>query len=124
MIGAVTNDTGDGSTATVFVKKTMNLFENIQKVPAHKSLIFIDEIGKGTQESAGLKLGQQILKALSQNGNSVIFNTQIMKLAEHARDNFQAICLKVDDNHQFQPGIGEGLMEELIHEVGLDKYLN
>ena len=124
MIGAVTNDTGDGSTATVFVKKTMNLFKNIKKVPAHKSLIFIDEIGKGTQESSGLELGQKILKALNQNGNSVIFNTQIIKLAEHARDNFQAICLKVDDKHQFQPGIGEGLMEELIHEVGLDKYLN
>lgn len=124
MIGAVTNDSGDGSTATVFVKKTKNLFENISKVPAHKSLIFIDEIGKGTQESSGLKLGQQILKVLSGNGNSVIFNTQIMKLAEYARDNYGAICLKVDDKHQFQSGIGEGQMEDLIKEVGLDKYLN
>jgi DNA mismatch repair ATPase MutS len=124
MIGAVTNDSGDGSTATVFVKKTKNLFENINKVPAHKSLIFIDEIGKGTQENSGLKLGRQILKVLSGNGNSVIFNTQIMKLAEYARDNYKAICLKVNDKHQFEPGIGEGEMEELIKEIGLDKYLN
>lgn len=124
MIGAITNDTGEGSTATVFGKKALNLFANIQKVPAHKSLIFIDEIGKGTQEKSGFELGKRILRTLNHNGNSVIFNTQIMALAEYARDNHDAICLKADNEHQFQPGIGEGMMEDLIREIGLDKYLN
>lgn len=123
IIGAVINDNGEGSTATVFLKKTLNLFKNIEKVPSHKSLIFIDEIGKGTQESSGFEFGQKVLKKLSENGNSVVFNTQIIKLAEYAKDNLGAICLKVNDKHQFQPGIGEGMMKELIHEIGLDKYL-
>ncbi len=123
MIGSVTNDQGEGSTATVFARKTKTLFEGIAKIPAHKSLIFIDEIGKGTQEESGLRLGQQILRALNHNGNSVIFNTQIIRLAEYAKNDLGAICLQVNDSHQFEPGIGSGQMDALIKEVGLDKYL-
>ncbi len=122
MIGAVTNDDGEGSTATVFAQKTKNLFDNISQVPAHKSLLFIDEIGKGTQEESGMILGQQILSALNKNGNSVIFNTQIMRLAEHAQKNLKASCLRVNSDHQFELGIGTGQMAELVKEVGLDKY--
>jgi hypothetical protein len=123
VIGAVTNDHGEGSTATVFIQKTKNLLENIAKVPVEKSLIFIDEIGKGTQENAGLVLGKRLLGALAGKKYSVIFNTQIMALAQYAQDNLEAKCLKVDKNHQFSPGIGEGEMEELIKEIGLEKYL-
>lgn len=122
MLGSITNDNGAGSTATVFAKKTKNLFDNITKIPAHKSILFIDEIGKGTQEESGMMLGKQILSALSRNGNSVIFNTQIIRLAEHAQEKLQAICLHVNNDHQFEMGIKGGQMEELIKEVGLNKY--
>lgn len=123
VIGAVINDEGHGSTATVFIQKTKNLLENIAKVPSEKSVIFIDEIGKGTQESAGLVLGKRLLDTMAKRHYSVIFNTQIMDLAKYAEQTVQAKCLKVDKNHQFSPGIGEGEMEELVKEIGLDKYL-
>src|SRR5680860_1135614 len=124
VIGAIVNDEGEGSTATIFLQKAKNLLKNIQKVPVEKSLIFIDEIGKGTQEDAGMKLGVRLLKTISKNGYSAVFNTQIMDLANFAKNDLDAICLKVENNHQFSPGIGEGGMEDLIKEIGLDKYLS
>lgn len=122
VLGSVTNDHGEGSTATVFVQKVKNLFSEIQKVPKEKSLIFIDEIGKGTQEDQGFALGLKILTALKGQQYSVIFNTQIMRLAEYAKNNLDAVCLKVNKDHSFSEGIGDGQMEQLIKESGLDKY--
>lgn len=123
VIGSVTNDKGEGSTATIFVNKTINLFANIEKVPVHKSLIFIDEMGKGTQESASLKIGSRILTTISKKGYSAIFNTQNMDLARFAENDLGAICLKVNKKHQFESGIGEGELEDLVRETGLEKYL-
>ncbi|MCX6798186.1 MAG: hypothetical protein NTX66_03190, partial [Candidatus Falkowbacteria bacterium] len=99
VLGSVTNDEGEGSTATVFVNKVKNLLSEIQKVPKEKSLVFVDEIGKGTQELAGFTLGKMILNTLKGKQYSVIFNTQIMALAEYAEVNLNAICLKVDKDH-------------------------
>ena len=124
VIGAVVNDEGNGSTATVFIQKTKNLLENIAKVPSEKSVIFIDEIGKGTQESSGLALGKRLLGTLADKHYSVIFNTQIMDLAKYAQTSVGAKCLKIDKHHQFTPGIGEGEMDQLIKEMGLNKFLN
>lgn len=124
VLGAVTNDEGEGSTATVFVNKVKNLLEEIHKVPKEQSLVFIDEIGKGTQEEAGFRLGKMILSVLQGKQFSVIFNTQIMGLAEYAQNNLGALCLKVDKNHRFSEGIGDGQMDELIKESGLDHFLS
>lgn len=123
VLGAVTNDEGAGSTATVFITKVKNLMEEISRVPIHESLIFIDEIGKGTQHDAGFKLGKAILIALRKGGNSVLFNTQILELAEYAEHNLGAVCYKVDKDHQFWRGISGGEIASLVKEVGLDKYL-
>lgn len=123
VLGAVINDEGEGSKATVFVEKVKNLFSEISKVPKEKSLIFIDEIGNSTQEDSGFDLGKLILIALRDKGYSVIFNTQIMRLAEYAKD-LGAVCLKVNKNHAFSEGIGDGQMDKLIKESGLDKYFN
>ncbi len=123
VLGAVTNDEGPGSTATVFVAKVKTLMEEISKVPVDESLIFIDEIGKGTQQSSGLELGIAILTALSKGGNSVLFNTQILELAEYAVSNLGAVCYKFNKEHQITSGIGSGDIESLIKEMGLDIYL-
>jgi len=123
VLGAVTNDSGDGSTATVFIKKVMSLMQEISVVSVDESLIFIDEIGKGTQQESGLGLGKDILTALKKGGNSVLFNTQILELAKYAQDNLNAACYKVDENHQFVRGIAGGNIEKLVKEIGLDKFL-
>lgn len=124
VLGAVTNDEGNGSTATVFVKKVANLMKEIKEVPVHESLIFIDEIGKGTQQEAGMELGKAILSSLSKGGNSVLFNTQILELAEYAQNGLNAVCYKANKKFEFTKGISGGEISELIKEVGLDKYLN
>jgi hypothetical protein len=124
VLGAVTNDEGAGSTATVFVKKVANLMKEIKEVPVHESLIFIDEIGKGTQQDAGMELGMAILSSLSKGGNSVLFNTQILELAEYAQNRLNAVCYKANKEFEFTKGISGGEISELIKEVGLDKYLN
>lgn len=124
VIGSIVNDNGEGSTATVFVEKVKSLMEGISKVPNGESIIFIDEIGKGTQETAGINLGKRILKTVKDKGYSVIFNSQILALAEYAKDELGANCFVVDKNHQFKEGIGDGQMDELLKEKGLDKYLN
>jgi len=124
VLGAVTNDEGQGSTATVFVQKVTNLMKEIREVPSHESLVFIDEIGKGTQQDAGLELGKAILTALSKGGNSVLFNTQILELAEYAQENLNAVCYKANRQFEFTKGVSGGEIGELVKELGLDKYLN
>ena len=124
VMGSVVNDEGEGSTATVFVEKVKNLLDGISKVPVGQSIVFIDEIGKGTQEAAGVSLGKRLLKTVKEKGYSVVFNSQILQLAEYAKDELGARCFVVDKNHNFQEGVGDGQMDELIKEKGLDKYLN
>lgn len=124
VLGAVTNDEGSGSTATVFVQKVTNLMKEIREVPSHESLVFIDEIGKGTQQEAGLELGKAILSALNKGGNSVLFNTQILELAEYAQENLNAVCYKANRQFEFTKGVSGGEIGELVKELGLDKYLN
>lgn len=124
VIGSIVNDDGDGSTATIFVEKVKNLLEGINKVPKGESIIFIDEIGKGTQESAGINLGKRILKTLKNNGYNVIFNSQILQLAEYAKYELDAKCFVVNKDHQFIEGIGDGQMDQLLKEKGLDQLLS
>lgn len=122
-IGSIVNDNGEGSTATVFVEKVKTLLEGIGKVPKGESIIFIDEIGKGTQETAGINLGKRILKTVKDKEYSVVFNSQILQLAEYAQSELGAKCFVVNKEHQFKEGIGDGQMDQLLKEKGLDKYL-
>jgi DNA mismatch repair ATPase MutS len=123
VLGAVTNDEGGGSTATVFVQKVTNLMKEILEVPPHESLVFIDEIGKGTQHGTGLELGKAILFTLSKGGNSVLFNTQTLELAEYAQESLNAVCYKANKKFEFTKGISGGELGELVKEIGLDKFL-
>ncbi len=122
-IGAVLSDDGQGSTATVLVTKLKNLLAALDKLPVNEVFVFIDELGKGTQEYAGLELGVDVLKKLSAIKASVVYNTQIMSLAEASRDRLGALCFQVDKKHAFQAGISDGDMHSLRKSVGIDKYL-
>jgi hypothetical protein len=80
--------------------------------------------GSGTQELAGLELGQDLLRTLAKRGVSVIFSTQITSLAEFARDELDSLCFKLDDKHHVSEGIGDGGMKELRRRTGLEKLLD
>ena len=124
VIGSVTNEKNEkGSLATVVLKKYTNIFKELENTDKDKVLIFIDEIGKGTQELEGIQVGKDVLKELSRRGYSVVFSTQMTELAEYAESSLNALCIKVDRNHKFSQGIGAGELISLSKSVGLDKYI-
>ena len=123
VMGSIVNDEGEGSTATIFVEKVKSLFKGIGEVPPGESIVFIDEIGKGTQEAAGINIGKKILRTVKERSYSLIFNSQILQLAEFAEQELGAKCFVVNKDHEFVEGIGDGQMDELLKEKGLDKYL-
>ncbi|NCD00725.1 hypothetical protein EOL94_01385 [bacterium] len=122
-LGSIVSSEGVDSTATVLIKKSAALLEKASEIPNNQILFFIDEIGKGTQESAGIELGLDLLETFSEKGISLIVNSQIIALAEAAQKHYGALCLKVDENHSFQKGIADGGMDKLRKKTGIDKYI-
>ncbi len=86
-------------------------------------MVFVDEIGKGTQQDSGIELGKMLLKKLSSEGNSVLFNTQILELAQYVEQALGGVCYKVDKNHNFVRGIAGGEIMDLAKEKGLLRLL-
>ncbi|MCR4280673.1 MAG: hypothetical protein NUV82_04630 [Candidatus Komeilibacteria bacterium] len=123
VIGLVVNEEGKGSTAQVLIRKINNLVKGIGKVSAKEAVVFIDEMGKGTQEVDGFETSMKVLQALKDRGVSVIFNTQILALAQNVVTELNGLAMKVDDRHAYSIGIGDGGMKDLVRSVGLDKSL-
>lgn len=123
VIGAVFIERGDGSTIQILLRKTANILESIKGIPGNKIVLILDELGSATQEASGLELGRDLLEKLHRDGVSVLFSTQITTLAEYACDELGALCFKVDDRHQIQPGIGTGEMGALRKEMRIDDLL-
>ncbi len=122
-IGMVFLGRGKGSTCQTMVRKTKNLLEAIQDVEGKNVVLVIDEVGTGTQESAGYDFGWSLLKTFAQSGVSSVFSTQITRLAENVRDELDALIFQVDDKHNVNPGVGGGGLPDVIKQEGLDKLL-
>lgn len=122
-LGSIVSSEGAESTATVLLGKSTALAKTAAKLPNNQVLFFIDEIGKGTQEAAGIELGLDLMETFKGQGISLLVNSQIMRLAELAKTEYGAICLKVNDKHQFVPGIADGGMSQLRQKTGINKYL-
>ncbi|MFC1644590.1 hypothetical protein ACFL08_01010 [Patescibacteria group bacterium] len=122
-LGMVFVERGAGSTSQLILDKMKNILEVAQKYEGKNIVFVIDEIGLGTQESSGFKLGVDLLTALSNAGVSVLFSTQIMSLAEYARDNLSADCIYADKHHVLHAGINDGAMQDLRREKGIDTLL-
>jgi len=124
ILGLVFVERGEGSTAELLVGKILKIMQGIKRAKGSKIVLVFDELGTGTQEASGLKLGKRVLSKLNEReAITVIFNTQIIALAEFAQNNLGAKCLQLDKKHRILPGIGEGKMEEMVQETGLDKFL-
>ncbi|MCF7820080.1 MAG: hypothetical protein K9M44_01230 [Candidatus Pacebacteria bacterium] len=122
-LGSIVSSEGAESTATVLLEKTNALVRTADELPNNQVLFFIDEIGKGTQEVAGIDLGLDLMETFTEKQISLLVNSQIIQLAELAQKHYGAICLKVNDKHQFVPGIADGGMDKLRKKTGINKYL-
>ena len=123
VLGMMFIERGSGSTCELLLDKIVKILKEIKHVHNSKVVLVLDEVGTGTQEMDGYKLGQDVLSKLSELGVSVLFSTQIMALAEFAKNDLGAQCFKVDEKHNLSPGIGRGGMDSLRRRKGLDKLL-
>ncbi|KKP89953.1 MAG: hypothetical protein UR94_C0032G0002 [Parcubacteria group bacterium GW2011_GWA2_36_10] len=114
---------GQGSTCEMLLGKIRNILKGIKGVDGKQVVLVLDEVGTGTQEMAGLELGRDLLHTLALSGVSVIFSTQIISLAEFARDKLNALCFQMDSEHQVTEGIGDGGMQQLRQRTGVEKLL-
>jgi len=119
----VASEIGKGSTAQVLVTKIANVLRGVAKFKNHQVVVMLDELGTGTQQDAGLKLGQDVLKKLHKDGFSVYFSTQILELAHWVEDNLGGKCFKMGKNHTIEPGIANGAMNDLREKSGLNMLL-
>lgn len=113
-----------GSVAQRLIEKLANVLRAVRDVDGRQVVVMLDELGSATQEGDGFETGYQLLRKLKELGVSVLFSTQITRLAESAQSSLGAICLKVNRRtHQLTPGIGDGGMSDLRRTSGFDKLL-
>lgn len=113
----------EGSTFYALLQKTKKVLVAIENIPGNQIVLVLDEVGTGTQEEAGYEFGKRVLTALAEKGASVLFITQITRLAEFAQDKLGAKCFKLDRKHCISSGIGQGEAESLIKQMGLNSLL-
>ena len=98
--------------------------EAFQDIRNHSEIImFIDEVGTGTQEVSGFEYGKRLLKKLAGLKCSIVASTQITDLAKFAEQELGATCFNFDLKHRVKPGIGSGGLEKLISKLEMDKLL-
>ncbi len=114
---------GTGSTAQQYLAKLRNVLEAARKVDGKHVVLILDEVGTGTQEEAGLLLGTETLQRLAARGASILFSTQIMRLAEFSQRELGALCVQFDAKHRITAGIADGGMAELREQMGIDRLL-
>jgi dsDNA-specific endonuclease/ATPase MutS2 len=119
----LTKEEGPSSTARTLIDKMVKVIKDSKEVDPKKVVLIFDELGEGTQESSGDKLGRDLLTRLGNSGISIIFNTQITSLAEYAQDKLGAQCMKFSVDHRIYPGIGSGNMDDLRERSGLNAEL-
>ncbi len=114
-----------GSTVKVLMEKTQRILTALARpdFDGAETVVFIDEIGTGTQGCDGLAFGKRLLATLYSHGVSTMFGTQILELVVHACASHEALAFQIDRHHQIRPGIGPGGLPDLLREMQMDKLL-
>ena len=123
VLGLVFVSKGEGSTCTNLVDKMKDLLLGIQNIDGSKVILVIDELGIATQESDGCDFGVKVLNAISRQNASLLFTTQITKLAEYSVEELGGISYRFERDHKMFEGIGDGGLEQLCEERGLNEFL-
>jgi hypothetical protein len=124
VVGSIYLERGDGSTMQLSLKKMVAVLREVGKHPMNGTLVFWDEAGTGTSADQGKILGMAALAKLREIGCTVLVNTQIAELAEHARTELGANCFQINMGHEIRTGIGKPSIHELAKSMGIDKILN
>lgn len=114
---------GEGSTAQLLLMKIKNVLQAIDESTENGILVVMDELGTGTQETAGADLGTMVLRKLASKKCSVIFSSQITSLVQFSQKEFGALPFKFNLAHEIQPGIGQGDINLLVDKLDMRKYL-
>jgi hypothetical protein len=125
LIGMVflTKGEGSSSVARTLIDKMVKAIEAAESENPTEVVLVFDELGEGTQEVSGDKLGRDVLAKLKRMGVSVVFNTQITSLAEFAEKELCAQCMRFTIDHKMSFGIGSGDMEGLRETSRLNEVL-
>ncbi len=119
----LTKGVGSSSTARTLIDKMVLAIDAAKKVDPSEVVLVFDELGEGTQEISGDRLGRDVLTKLNDQHMSVIFNTQIQSLAEYVEQKLGGKCMRFTFDHKVEPGIGTGGMEALRERSGLNDIL-
>lgn len=123
ILGVCFIERGEGSTIQMLNQKIKNILEGIKGMDGRKVVLVLDELGSATQEVDGFDLAVAVLSKLQRSGVSVMFSTQIQRLAHYAKDELGADMFRVDKEHGLHRGIGDGELKSLTREMGLDALL-
>ncbi len=122
-IGMVLLERGDGSTVQLMVEKMARVLKEVKESAQNGSVVVLDEVGTGTNSSAGIAIGQKFLQAFAKAGCSMVFSTQIPELAQFTEEELEAICFNFEFDHTISPGIGTSDADRLIEQLGVDELL-
>jgi hypothetical protein len=111
---------GEGSTFQLQLNKAKEVIRAAQEFLPEELVIVIDELGTGTQEADGELFGNRLLKTLAAHKPSIVFSTQIPRLAEYSQE-LGSQCYQFDLAHKIDKGIGKSGAEALMAEVGLSE---
>jgi len=124
LIGTLFLERGNGSTMQLQIRKTVNIIKEIDKVSPVDALVFLDEVGTGTDHDAGFDYGKQVLDAIAQRKVSCIFTTQFRELAYYAEEKFGAKNYQLVSDHKIVPGVGKPNLDILLNKEGFNKIIN
>lgn len=108
VLGLCFVENGDGSTAQLQLRKLNNIVTQTENIPGNKVVVVLDELGFGTQDYNGLKLGKKVLNALKKRGVTILYSSQILDLSEWAVSEWNAEVFYIDSKHRIKKGIKDG----------------
>ena len=93
-VGASDNLARGESTFLVEMQESAHILRNATK----KSLVIMDEVGRGTSTQDGMSLAYAMMKYLSEVGSTTLFATHYHELTMLDTDGMQLLTLEVEEN--------------------------
>lgn len=124
VLGLVFVERGKSSTLALYIEKVLKVLKAVKETNKKNLIVFVDELGSATQEVSGKEFGTQILNKLFESHCSAVISTQILELAHYARENLKMECYKVNINHEFSFGIGDGGAMHLVEQLDTEGILS
>ena len=120
IIGMVFLERGSRSTLQLLLEKYKSLLVSLDKCDRNGIVLFLDQVGTGTQEVGGLGFAKSYCKNFGRRECSVVFCTRITDWRKMQKTSSNAECFQFNLQHQISRGIGLGGIDKLMKKIGLD----